>query len=114
MAALAVGATVGGSMVLGGGVAAAQDEAFIIKDFFCRANVSRTIVVTTDDKSQVVDTPSGNRILTCHFTGGRPVAETLVVEGIYCNTFLGFTADSRLVYTTNGQATLTCIVKPSS
>jgi hypothetical protein len=94
----------------GGAANAAGDGAIVIKDFTCIAAVPGTPVLTSNDKTQAVITPSGNAKLTCHFEGPA-VDETVIVDGIPCFTFLGPTTNSHFVYTKSGHGTATCELK---
>lgn len=96
-------------------VAQSENAASIEKDVGCSGFVPGGIgLFTTETRS--ITTSSGNTKLVCHFDipeGFEP--ETAVSdEGFGCNTFLGFTTDSRMVATPGGRALLTCEINGST
>ena len=70
----------------------------------------------SNDQTHSVVTSSGNTMLVCHFDipAGAEPAKATHADGFACNTFLGFTTDSKMVATPGGRATLTCTVKANS
>ena len=98
-------------------VAQSANAATITKDFGCGgfvpdANGNFASGLTTLESHSVV-TSSGNTKLVCHFDipAGQEPAKATHAAGFGCNTFLGFTTDSKMVATPGGKATLTCSVK---
>lgn len=116
--ALAIGASVGGTVLLSGGAANAaaapqSQGAFVIKEFGCGGYGYQGPQVVTYEKTHAVVTSSGNTKLTCHFEDGPEVSETVNDKGFLCGTYLGVTYDSHFVYTKGGRGTLTCYVHSS-
>ena len=87
-----------------------DNSATITKDFGCGMFDGNGGFVISDASHSVV-TSSGNSTLKCsakdvpNSTGG-----SVKFEGFGCNTFAGFTTDSREIVSTSGNATLTCQV----
>ena len=87
-----------------------NDAASINKDFTCGMFDGDGGFVVTDASHSVV-TSSGNSTLKCSAKGvANSTGGSVKYEGFGCNTFLGFTTDSREIVSTSGNATLTCQV----
>jgi hypothetical protein len=94
------------------GMAAAQDGAVIETGWECYSVVPDRGGITTNESREVI-TPSGNAMITCHFTGPA-VTETVVEQGFNCATALGTTTASHSVYTKPGKAALICRDTPGT
>lgn len=95
----------------------AMAEATVVKEFGCQiipADSGLPITLMTNDKTQAVESASGNVNFTCRFTFDPkvyPIAKTLKHEGFTCGTQFGVTNDTNAVTTPGGQVTLKCKIK---
>lgn len=85
--------------------------AFIDNQVFCQAlpDITGGPTLSTDSALSVT-TPTREQLLSCHFDGPPPPAP-VNISGFPCATFHGYSTDSRFVYTSSGQATLTCRIQ---
>lgn len=95
---------------------AQAEGATVITDFGCTLIPADSGIAdplfTTD--SHVVQTPSGNVSLTCHFTIPPELvpASTMQHAGFLCGTQFGVTTNTKSVTTAGGTAMLRCQIKP--
>lgn len=100
-----------------GASSAMAGEATVIKDFGCQiipADSGLPILLSTTEKTQTVESASGNVNFTCHFTFDPktyPVEKTMKHEGFTCGTQFGSTNNTSAVTTPGGQVTLKCKIK---
>ena len=64
------------------------------------------------DRSQSIETPSGNKAIRCHFEipEGFEPERAIRKAGFPCDTLLGETTNSRSIATPKGTVTLICIL----
>ena len=92
-------------------------EATVIKDFGCQiipADSGLPVMLTTTDKTQAVESGSGNVNFTCHFKfdpKAYPLEKNMKHEGFVCGTQFGMTQETSAVTTPGGQVTLKCKIK---
>lgn len=93
----------------------ATNGATVITEFGCgliAADSGLPINLSTTD-SHVVNTPSGNTTLTCHFDIPEAYwpTQTMRNSGFSCNTSFGPTTNTFAVVSTDGSALLRCQIK---
>lgn len=110
MATASLTVALGGIGGIGASTALAA-SAEINKDFSCALFDGNGNLVVTDQSHSVV-TQSGNSTLKCSADVTPPRSgQAAHFSGFGCNTFLGFTNDSRETVSASGKATLTCRVR---
>ena len=96
---------------------AQSNGATVTKDLGCFGFVPTAsggvgaIIFTTE--GSVVIKGNGSTSLSCHFDipPGQEPKTTTRARGFLCNTYLGPTADSRMLASSGGNATLTCRIR---
>jgi len=96
---------------------AGANGATVISQFGCAllaadSGLRVDVFTVQDTQTQMVITPSGDTMLTCHFDipAGFEPAKAIKNGGFLCFTLLGFATASNSVATPGGKAHLTCFV----